>query len=86
MASIEVRIPDLGDVDEVEVVEILVQPGDRVDEEQSLITLESDKASMDVPSPAAGTVAEIKIESGASASEGDLILLLGAGEAATNTS
>ncbi|MEM8994788.1 MAG: biotin/lipoyl-containing protein, partial [Acidobacteriota bacterium] len=73
---IEVRIPDMGDVDAVEVVEILVQVGDAVDAEASLVTLESDKASMDVPSPRAGVVKELELSSGDTVKEGDLVLLL----------
>ncbi|MEM1183197.1 MAG: biotin/lipoyl-containing protein, partial [Acidobacteriota bacterium] len=78
---IEVRIPDMGDVDEVEVVEILVQAGDAVEAEASLITLESDKASMDVPSPQAGAIKELKVAAGDTVKEGDLVALLEAGDA-----
>ncbi|MEM6794992.1 MAG: dihydrolipoyl dehydrogenase [Acidobacteriota bacterium] len=77
MASIlEVKVPDLGEVDDVEVTEVLVAAGDRVEADQPLITLESDKASMDVPSPAAGTVTEVAISAGDSAAEGTLVLRL----------
>ncbi len=72
----EVRVPDLGDFADVEVVEILVEPGARVAAEDSLITLETDKAAMEVPSPAAGVVAEVAVSVGARVSEGDLIVLL----------
>ena len=58
---IDVKIPDIGDYSDIPVIEVHVKAGDRVEAEQSLITLESDKASMDVPSPAAGIVKEIKI-------------------------
>ncbi|HKJ94369.1 MAG TPA: dihydrolipoyl dehydrogenase [Gammaproteobacteria bacterium] len=71
----EVRVPDIGDFDAVDIIEVLVQPGDRIEEEQSLITLESDKASMEVPSPTAGTVKEVKVKVGDKVSEGDVILL-----------
>ena len=73
---IEVRIPDIGEAERVEVVEILVGPGDRVGKEDGLVTLESDKASMDVPSPAAGVVKEVALERGAEVNEGDLVLTL----------
>ena len=72
----EVRVPDIGDFDAVEVIEILVQPGDQVAPEDPLITLESDKATMDVPAPFAGTVESLAVTVGDSVSEGDLILLL----------
>ena len=72
----QVVVPDIGDFKEVEVIEVLVKPGDAVSKEQSLITLESDKATMEVPSPAAGTVKEVKLNVGDKVSEGALILLL----------
>jgi len=77
----EVRVPELGVDDGVEVVEVLVSEGDQIGRDDSLITLESDKASMDVPSPIAGKVREIKIKRGDKVKEGSLILLL---EAETN--
>jgi dihydrolipoamide dehydrogenase len=76
--TIEIRIPDIGDAEDVQVVEILVTPGDQVAAEDGLITLESEKASMDVPSPAAGKVLEIHVEVGTKVQEGDLILTLNA--------
>ncbi|HTI18582.1 MAG TPA: dihydrolipoyllysine-residue acetyltransferase [Trinickia sp.] len=80
----EVKVPDIGDFKDVPVIEIAVKPGDRVQKEQSLITLESDKATMDVPSPAEGVVKEVRVKVGDSVSEGSLILLLeSAGAAAT---
>jgi dihydrolipoamide dehydrogenase len=72
---IEVKIPDIGDFKDVPVIEVLVQPGDRIKTEQSLITLESDKASMDVPSPVDGVVKEIKVKVGDKVSEGSLIVV-----------
>ncbi len=72
----EVRVPDIGDFDAVEVIEILVQPGDQVAPEDPLITLESDKATMDVPAPFAGTVESLAVTVGDQVSKGDLILLL----------
>ncbi|MEX0286088.1 MAG: 2-oxo acid dehydrogenase subunit E2 [Paracoccaceae bacterium] len=74
--TIEVKVPDIGDFTDVPVVSILVGPGDVVAEEDSLIEIESDKATMEVPSPAAGKVVEIKLSEGDSVSEGSLILLL----------
>jgi len=79
----QIRVPDLGDIDEVEVIEVLVSPGDRVDKDDGLITLESDKASMDVPAPEAGVVKELRVETGDMVSEGTVICTLEpAGEAA----
>jgi dihydrolipoamide dehydrogenase len=74
--SLIVRVPDLGDFRDVEVVEVLVAPGDRVAAEESLITLESDKASMEIPSPQAGVVSELRVSEGDRVSEGSEILLL----------
>src|SRR5437870_3806369 len=75
-----VVVPDIGDFKEVEVIEVLVKPGDAVSKEQSLITLESDKATMEIPSPAAGVVKELKIKPGDKVSQGSPILVLEAGE------
>ncbi|ATG19760.1 dihydrolipoyllysine-residue acetyltransferase [Ralstonia pickettii] len=81
--TIEVKVPDIGDYKDVPVIEISVKVGDKVEAEQSLITLESDKATMDVPSPAAGTVKDIRVKVGDAVSEGTLIVVLeGAGGAA----
>lgn len=74
--TIEVKVPDIGDFKDVEVIEVLVKPGDRIQPEDLLLTLESDKASMDIPSPLAGTVVEIKTRVGERVSEGSLILML----------
>src|SRR5215471_14225086 len=76
MSTIEVKVPDIGDFKDVPVIEIMVKPGDTVKPEDALVTLESDKATMDVPSPAAGTVKEIKVKPGDKVSEGSVILLL----------
>ncbi len=76
----EVRVPDIGDFDDVPVVEVLVSVGDEVAAEDPLITLESDKASMDVPSPEAGTVEELLVDVGDTVSEGDAIARLSGGE------
>ena len=83
MASIEVKVPDIGDFDEVSVIELLVKPGDTVKPEQSLVTVESDKASMEIPSSAAGVVKELKVKLGDKVKEGSVLLVLeSAGDAA----
>lgn len=74
--AIEIKVPDIGDFQDVEIIEVLVKPGDAIDIETPLITLETDKASMDVPSPASGTVGELKVKVGDKVSEGATILLL----------
>ena len=79
--TVEVKVPDIGDFKDVPVIEILVKPGDAVKAEDPLVTLESDKATMDVPSPAAGTVMEIRVQLGDKVSEGSLVLVLEAGTA-----
>ena len=76
MASLEVKVPDIGDFKDVEVIEVLVKPGDSIAKEQSLITLESDKATMEIPSPGAGVVKEIRIKTGDKVSQGSPILVL----------
>ncbi|MEY4730584.1 MAG: hypothetical protein RL020_1742 [Pseudomonadota bacterium] len=80
---IEVKVPDIGDFDAVEVIEVLVKVGDTVKKEDSLITLESDKATMEIPSPQAGVVKEIKIKAGDKVSQGTLILMIDSAEANT---
>lgn len=85
MAAVEVKVPDIGDFDEVAVIEVLVKVGDTVKAEQSLITVESDKASMEIPSSTAGVVKEIKVEVGSKVKEGSVVLVLeaeGAGASA----
>ena len=76
MAFIDIPVPDLGDIADAAVIEILVKPGDRINAEQSLITLESDKASMEVPSPKGGVVGEIRIKLGDRVGQGQVILTL----------
>jgi pyruvate dehydrogenase E2 component (dihydrolipoamide acetyltransferase) len=76
-----VKVPDIGDFKDIEVIEVLVKPGDTVAKEQSLITLESDKATMEIPSPAAGVVQELRIKTGDKVSEGAAILVLQASTA-----
>ena len=81
MSTIEVKVPDIGDFKDVPVIEVFVKPGDVVKAEDSLVTLESDKATMDVPAPAAGTVKELKVKVGDKVSEGSVILTLETAEA-----
>ncbi|MES3015996.1 MAG: biotin/lipoyl-containing protein, partial [Pseudomonadota bacterium] len=76
MALVEVKVPDIGDFDQVEVIEVLVKAGDTIKAEQSLVTVESDKASMEIPSSHAGVVKEIKVALGDKVSEGTLVLVL----------
>jgi dihydrolipoamide dehydrogenase len=76
MSTIEVKVPDIGDFKDVPVIELFVKPGDAVKAEDSLVTLESDKATMDVPAPAAGTVKELKVKLGDKVSEGTPLLTL----------
>jgi pyruvate dehydrogenase E2 component (dihydrolipoamide acetyltransferase) len=82
MAAREVLVPDIGDFKDVEVIEVLVKPGDTIAREQSIISLESDKATMEIPSPEAGIVKEIKLKVGDKVSQGALVLLLDAAEGA----
>ncbi|WP_186143960.1 dihydrolipoyl dehydrogenase [Burkholderia gladioli] len=79
MSLIEVKVPDIGDFKEIPVIEVLVKAGDTVEKEQSLVTLESDKATMDVPSSEAGVVKEVKVKVGDNVSEGTLIVILEGG-------
>ena len=74
--TVEVKVPDIGDFDSVEVIEVLVAEGDTVEKEQPLITLESDKATLEVPSSAAGNITELKVAEGSTVSEGDVIALV----------
>ncbi|WP_039829726.1 biotin/lipoyl-containing protein, partial [Pandoraea sp. B-6] len=83
MSLIEVKVPDIG-AEGVDVIEVMIKPGDKIAKDASLITLESDKASMEVPSEVSGTVKEVKIKVGDKASQGTLIALVevdGAGAA-----
>ncbi len=82
MSTVEVKVPDIGDFKEVEVIELLVKPGDTIKADQSLITVESDKASMEIPSSHGGVIKELKVKLGDKVSEGSLVLLLESGAAA----
>jgi dihydrolipoamide dehydrogenase len=81
VSDVEVRVPDIGDFDSVDVIDVHVKPGDRLTAEDPLITLETDKATMDVPAPSAGTVVSVAMRVGAKAKAGDLILTLTPAEA-----
>ncbi|WP_341921748.1 dihydrolipoyllysine-residue acetyltransferase [Polaromonas sp. YR568] len=84
MALVDIQVPDIGDFDEVTVIELLVKPGDTVKAEQSLITVESDKASMEIPSSQAGVVKEVRVKLGDKVKQGSVVLVLeGEGAAAT---
>ena len=85
MSTIEIHVPDIGDFKEVEVIELLVKLGDTIKPEQSLITVESDKASMEIPSSHGGVVKELKVKIGDKVAEGSLVLILEVTEAAAGT-
>src|SRR6218665_1758017 len=91
MALVDIQVPDIGDFDEVGVIELLVKPGDTIKVQQSLITVESDKASMEIPSSHAGKVKELRVQVGDKVKEGSVLLTLevagaaGAAEPATPT-
>ena len=85
MTSMEVKVPDIGDFKDIPVIEVFVKPGDTVKAEDSLVTLESDKATMDVPSPAAGVVKELKVKLGDKVSEGSVIVVLDSAAAVATT-
>jgi pyruvate dehydrogenase E2 component (dihydrolipoamide acetyltransferase) len=82
MSIVEVKVPDIGDFKEVEVIELMVKPGDTIKVDQSLVTVESDKASMEIPSSHAGVVKELKIKVGDKVAEGSLVLTLETSDAA----
>ncbi|WP_042301073.1 dihydrolipoyl dehydrogenase [Paraburkholderia kururiensis] len=82
MSLVEVKVPDIGDFKDVDVIEVNIKPGDVIEKEQSLLTLESDKASMEVPSDVAGTVKEVRIKPGDKVSQGTVVALVEAGVAA----
>ena len=83
MSLVEIKVPDIGDFDAVSVIELLVQPGDVVKQEQSLVTVESDKASMEIPSSHAGTVRELRVALGDKVSEGSVLLVMEVAEGAS---
>jgi len=79
MSTIDVKVPDIGDFKDVPIIEVFVKPGDEVGVDDSLVTIESDKATMDVPSPAAGKIANVAVKVGDKVSEGSLVLTLESG-------
>ena len=83
--TIEIKVPDIGDFEGVEVIEVLVKVGDKVTAEQSIITVESDKASMEIPSPQAGVIKELKVKVGDTVAEGTLMMVLEADSDSTST-
>ncbi len=83
---IEVKVPDIGDYKGVPVIEVHIKPGDQVEKEQSLVTLESDKATMDVPSSHAGVVKEVRVKVGDSLSEGDVVVIIESSDLASSSS
>jgi dihydrolipoamide dehydrogenase len=83
--TVEIKVPDIGDFKDIDVIEVLVKPGDAVEKETSLITVESDKATMEIPSPAAGVVKELKLKVGDKVSEGTPIMLLELSAAANSS-
>ncbi len=82
-AAIEIRVPDIGDFSDVPIIEVQVSPGDRINADDPLVTLESDKATMDVPAPVAGVIREIPVKVGDRVSEGALLALVDPGDGAT---
>ncbi len=80
MAIQEIRVPDIGDFKDVEIIEVLVKVGDTIKAEDSLITVESDKASMEIPSPLGGVVKDVRIQTGERVSKGSLLLSLEVGK------
>src|SRR5690348_9383388 len=83
MATIELKVPDIGGYDDVPVIELLVKPGDTVAKDQGLVTLESDKATMEVPASQAGVVKELKVKLGDKVSEGTVIAVIAASDSRT---
>jgi pyruvate dehydrogenase E2 component (dihydrolipoamide acetyltransferase) len=84
MATVELKVPDIGDFKDVEIIEVLVKPGDSISVEQSLITVESDKASMEIPASIAGKIVEMKVKLGDKVSEGSVLALIEAAGAAAS--
>ncbi|MBU3554470.1 dihydrolipoyllysine-residue acetyltransferase [Polynucleobacter sp. UB-Piko-W3] len=82
-AAVEIKVPDIGDYKDVPVIEVLVKAGDRIEKEQSIVVLESDKATMDVPSSHAGVVKEVKVKIGDNLSQGSVVLILEGGSSAS---
>ena len=86
MATVELKVPDIGDFKEVEIIEVLVKAGDEVAVEQSLITVESDKASMEIPASIAGRIVEMRVKLGDKVSEGSVVAMIEAAVIASEAS
>src|SRR4051812_44785971 len=86
MSLVEIKVPDIGDFKDVAVIELLVKPGDSVKVDQSLVTVESDKASMEIPSSHAGVVKELRVKLGDRVSEGSVLLAMEAQEQSSTAS
>ena len=84
MALIELKVPDIGDFKDVEVIEVLVKPGDTITAEQSLITIESDKASMEIPASQGGVIKDLKVKLGDKLNEGSVLALIDAADGAAS--
>ena len=84
MATLDIKVPDIGDFDEVTVIELLVKPGDTITVDQSLLTVESDKASMEIPSSHAGVVASLAVKLGDKVKQGSVVLQLTTDAAASS--
>ena len=82
---IEIKVPDIGDYKDVPVIEVLVKAGDKIEKEQSIVVLESDKATMDVPSSHSGIVKEVKVKVGDNLSEGSVVVILEGGASGVST-
>ena len=81
MSLVELKVPDIGDFSDVDVIEVNIKPGDAIEKEQGVITLETDKATMEVPSDVAGTVKELKVKAGDKVSQGSVIAMVETAEA-----
>lgn len=81
MKTVEIRVPDIGDSKDVEVIEVMVKEGDKIAKDQSIVLVESDKASMEIPSSEAGKIRELKVKLGDKVSEGSVLLVLDSKEA-----
>ena len=81
MATIEVKVPPIGDFKDVPIIDVLVKPGDEIAADAPLVTLESEKATMDVPAPSAGTVRAVQVKVGDHVSEGSVVVTLETGDA-----
>ena len=86
MSVIEVCVPDIGDFKDVEVIEVLVKPGDKINKNDPIVTIESDKSSLEIPSPSAGEIKDLKVKIGDKVSEGSLLATIENSQAAKSSS